>query len=167
MDQLSACVPILRWLWPGKQRILFYCHFPDQLLARRDEGGALGILKRFYRWPFDWFEGWSMGGADRIVVNSKYTRSVVKRLFDGLDDLRVVYPCVDTEAKLDGSEQEDEKPLWGGIKVLLSINRFEKKKDVGLAIRAFHGLSAGERQGCRLVVAGMLFSLHTSILCRE
>jgi alpha-1,3/alpha-1,6-mannosyltransferase len=38
--------------------------------------------------------------------------------------------------------------------VLLSINRFEKKKDVALAIKAFAGLSLSERQDARLVVAG-------------
>jgi alpha-1,3/alpha-1,6-mannosyltransferase len=38
--------------------------------------------------------------------------------------------------------------------VLLSINRFEKKKDVALAIRAFAGLSPNEREDARLVIAG-------------
>ncbi|KAF5858988.1 Alpha-1,3-mannosyltransferase-like protein, partial [Aspergillus alliaceus] len=38
--------------------------------------------------------------------------------------------------------------------ILLSINRFERKKDMGLAIRAFHGLGVEGRKGVRLVVAG-------------
>jgi alpha-1,3/alpha-1,6-mannosyltransferase len=38
--------------------------------------------------------------------------------------------------------------------VLLSINRFERKKDVGLAIKAYAGLSAGERADTRLIIAG-------------
>ena len=40
------------------------------------------------------------------------------------------------------------------MEVLLSINRFEKKKDVALAVKAFAGLTPAERQGARLVVAG-------------
>jgi alpha-1,3/alpha-1,6-mannosyltransferase len=154
VDQLSACVPLLRLLGSADQRLLFYCHFPDQLLARRDEKGVLGTLKRLYRWPFDWFEGWSMGGSDRVVVNSKFTKGVVKRVFgrERLGELRVVYPCVNTGAE--NGNGNDETPLWKGTKVLLSINRFERKKDVGLAIRAFQGLALELRNGVRLVVAG-------------
>ncbi len=44
-------------------------------------------------------------------------------------------------------------PPWNK-KILLSINRFEKKKNVGLAIEAFAGLSAKERNSVRLVIAG-------------
>ncbi|KAL8964031.1 MAG: hypothetical protein Q9197_007026, partial [Variospora fuerteventurae] len=44
--------------------------------------------------------------------------------------------------------------LWKGKKVVLSINRFERKKDIGLALRAFHGLAQQERQHVRLVLAG-------------
>jgi len=38
--------------------------------------------------------------------------------------------------------------------VMLSINRFEKKKDVALAVKAYAGLSAKEREDARLVIAG-------------
>ncbi|KAI4205795.1 MAG: hypothetical protein LQ346_001374, partial [Caloplaca aetnensis] len=41
-----------------------------------------------------------------------------------------------------------------GKKVVLSINRFERKKNVALALRAFHGLSKEERRDVRLVLAG-------------
>ena len=135
--------------------MLFYCHFPDQLLARRDEQGGLGMVKRVYRWPFDGFEGWSMGGSDRVVVNSRFTRSVVEKVFgrDRLGELRVVYPCVNTE--LEQGEEQDGKPLWKNKKVLLSINRFERKKDIGLAIKAFEGLTPEQRHNVRLVIAGM------------
>lgn len=97
-----------------------------------------------------------MSGSDRIVVNSAFTRSVVNRLFKGLGDLGVVYPCVNTEVAEKTKEDGEDTPLWGGMKVLLSINRFERKKDVGLAIRAYHGLTPQERENCRLVVAGKM-----------
>ncbi|KAL4930905.1 GDP-Man:Man(1)GlcNAc(2)-PP-dolichol alpha-1,3-mannosyltransferase [Aspergillus undulatus] len=169
VDQVPACVPILKvfgdWaLGRGKgksrQRILFYCHFPDQLLARRDEGGLtlLAGLKGLYRYPFDAFEGWAISAADRVVANSQFTRGVVQSVFGGgrLGDVKVVYPCVDTEVEGQDRERENkvkEGKVWAGKKILLSVNRFERKKDLALAIRAYHGLGEG-RRGVRLVVAG-------------
>jgi alpha-1,3/alpha-1,6-mannosyltransferase len=153
VDQLSAGIPLLRCVFPAP-RILFYCHFPDKLLAKKG-----GLLKTLYRGPFDWIESWSTGCSDGIVVNSKYTKSVFRDAFPGLQnrDPRVVYPCVDISPSKEQEGGTDEsKNLWKDKKVLLSINRFEKKKDVGLAIKAYAGLSEKEREGTRLVVAGIL-----------
>lgn len=177
VDQVPACVPVLKILGPRyaassspsrqsksrskRQRILFYCHFPDQLLARRDEGHTLiRLAKTLYRFPFDWFEGWAMNASDKVVANSKFTRGVVSSVFGQgrLGDVSIVYPCVDTKATTTGKVVEDEAivgdNLWGGKKILLSINRFERKKDIGLAIRAYHGLGEEGRKGTRLVIAG-------------
>lgn len=167
VDQLPACIPILKTFGrPRKsrrQRILFYCHFPDQLLARRNEGGSLlRLAKLLYRFPFDWFEGWAMSASDRVVANSNFSRGVVRDVFgsDKLGDVEVVYPCVDTNAGAGIPGKEPEDALWGGKKILLSINRFERKKDMGLAIRAYNGLGAGKRKGTRLVIAGKDFHSH-------
>ncbi|EFQ97042.1 alpha-1,3-mannosyltransferase alg-2 [Nannizzia gypsea CBS 118893] len=165
VDQVPACVPVLRVLRDitsrkprkKKQRTLFYCHFPDQLLARRGEGGlALRALKMLYRFPFDWFEGWAMNGADRIVVNSRFTKGVVREVFGNTGrDVQVVYPCVDTKRKETSDVLKiDHGELWGGLKILLSINRFERKKNIELAIRAYHGIAEADRKGTRLVIAG-------------
>ncbi|KAK4934901.1 Alpha-1,3-mannosyltransferase-like protein [Elasticomyces elasticus] len=153
VDQLSACVPLLRWLYSNRQRTLFYCHFPDQLLADRRASGILGLAKKVYRFPFDWFEGWSMSASDRIVVNSTFTKLVASRVWPGLaESLGVIYPCVNVEEK---ETEADGGPLWAGqYKLLLSINRFERKKDIGLAIRGYQRLSSNERRGTRLVLAG-------------
>ena len=155
VDQLSACVPLLRWLYPRRQRTLFYCHFPDQLLADRQGAGLLALLKKIYRYPFDYFEGWSMRASDRIVVNSNFTKSVASRVWPSLSgSLGVVYPCVDLE-ETEFQVDTGENPLWDGqIKILLSINRFERKKDIGLAIRAYNLLDPVTRQGTRLIIAG-------------
>jgi len=161
VDQLPACVPILKtFSQPRKsrtQRILFYCHFPDQLLARRNEGGSLlRLAKLLYRFPFDWFEGWAMSASDRVVANSNFSRGVVRSVFgtERLGDVEVVYPCVDTNTGLAAPETKPAGTLWGGKKILLSINRFERKKDMALAIRAYNGLGAKKRTGTRLVIAG-------------
>lgn len=167
VDQLPACVPILKTFGrPHKsrrQRTLFYCHFPDQLLARRNEGGSLlRLAKLLYRFPFDWFEGWAMSASDRVVANSNFSRGVVRDVFgsDKLGDVEVVYPCVDTDSGAGIPGKEPEAALWGGKKILLSINRFERKKDMGLAIRAYNGLGGAKRKGTRLVIAGMDFYSH-------
>lgn len=147
VDQLSAGIPLLRLLQP-RPRVIFYCHFPDKLLAKKG-----GVLKTLYRKPFDWLESWSTGCSDTIVVNSNFTKSVFSDAFPSLSHRRpgVVYPCVDTNVS---GSIEHLTPLWKNKKVLLSINRFEKKKDVALAIKAYAGLSPGERTDARLVVAG-------------
>lgn len=153
VDQLSACVPLLRWVFPGRQRILFYCHFPDQLLVKDRGTGALGTIKKIYRLPFDWFEEWSTGASDIIVVNSNFTKNIAQQIFTTLErEYDVIYPCVSLDQQ---EEKTKEGPLWDGkYKILLSINRFERKKDIGLAIRAYGALSAAERKSTRLVIAG-------------
>lgn len=153
VDQLSACVPLLRWLYPRRQRILFYCHFPDQLLADRGLKGIGGSLKKTYRLPFDWFEGWSMRGSDKVVVNSKFTKSVASQIFPSLTStIGIIYPCVDGPKE---EQSDSSQALWNGkFRILLSINRFERKKDIGLALKAYSGLISSERQSTRLVLAG-------------
>ena len=86
VDQLSVCVPILRWF--GQTRVVFYCHFPDKLLAggreveidnvgrsdmnprdaqktesRQTKGQSL--LKRLYRLPFDKIEEATTGESEK------------------------------------------------------------------------------------------------------
>lgn len=150
VDQLSAGLPLLRYLWPGT-RILFYCHFPDLLLAH----GRTKWWMRLYRMPFDALEGWSMSFADSIAVNSGFTKGVVTGVWPGLakkKDLEVVYPCVDVEEK--STNDNDEDLMWQDTNIILSINRYERKKDVALAVKAFAGLGKKSREGVRLVIAG-------------
>ncbi|KAL2891174.1 Alpha-1 3/1 6-mannosyltransferase alg-2 [Ceratocystis lukuohia] len=167
VDQLSAGLPMLQYLFP-KQGILFYCHFPDMLLAR----GREKLIKRLYRLPFDWVEQWSTSYAHAIAVNSEFTKSMVAKTMPGLAqrDLRVVYPAIETESdrqkttkaakksteKKTAKNSTREEPVveWLDEKVILSINRFERKKDISLAIRAFAAVPETKRAGVRLVIAG-------------
>lgn len=109
-----------------------------------------------------------MSFADAIAVNSGFTKGVVSKVWPQLAAQRVleiVYPCVDVKEKKP-DEEADETLTWRDTDILLSINRFEAKKDVGLAIRAYAGLGKHGRKGVRLVVAGefwrlmLLFVLH-------
>lgn len=61
VDQLSTCVPLLRVF--AHRRVVFYCHFPDKLLAHGEFVGDVeavrkrgSIIKRLYRIPMDWLE---------------------------------------------------------------------------------------------------------------
>lgn len=64
-DQISAAIPILKL---SSAKVLFYCHFPDMLLTKRDS-----FLKKIYRAPIDWLEEKTTGMADMVLVNSKFT----------------------------------------------------------------------------------------------
>jgi alpha-1,3/alpha-1,6-mannosyltransferase len=151
VDQLSACIHLFRIFCP-RAKILFYGHYLDRLLVKK-EAGAWEQLMRIYRLPFDTLEGWSTSCSDGIVVNSKYTWSVFRSTFSTVRDrdLKVIYPCVDTT---DSSPKDKSGALWPGKKIILSINRFEGKKNLDLAIKAYAGLTLDERKGARLVLAG-------------
>jgi len=97
-----------------------------------------------------------MGFADSVAVNSGFTKSVVRRVWPELGrskDLQIVYPCVDVREKT-FEEEEGIVSAWHDKGILLSINRFERKKDIGLAIKAYAGLGEHGRKGVRLVLAG-------------
>ncbi|KAL9127527.1 MAG: hypothetical protein Q9217_003615 [Psora testacea] len=156
LDQLSAGIPFLRWFWEDT-KIIFYCHFPDFLLAQHRKNW----YRQVWRLGFDWLEDWSIRSADRIVVNSGFTKGVVGSIWPGLggeQGVGVIYPCVDTNQKQYLNDtvinEKIEQKMWKGRNILLSINRFERKKNVNLAIKAFAGLSARERAGVSLVIAG-------------
>uniref|UniRef100_A0A914HMN3 Alpha-1,3/1,6-mannosyltransferase ALG2 n=1 Tax=Globodera rostochiensis TaxID=31243 RepID=A0A914HMN3_GLORO len=176
-DLISAPLPILRLL--TKCGLLFYCHFPDQLLTKRDS-----FWKSVYRTLIDRVEAWSMGWADKVLVNSHFTEGVVRDTFPSLSNwpLTVLYPplncdsinsqCRKMEQSLVKNAEElsiaklDELKSRMGrgetTNIFLSINRFERKKGVELAVCAFanlrKALAAENRQtefdDCFLVLAG-------------
>lgn len=152
VDQLSFCVPILRQYLP-QARILFYGHFPDKYLADHSS-----LVKKMYRVPFDAIEQWSTGCADVIVVNSRFTQSMFRKAFPKIkSELGVVYPCVNTK----GFESVEPSPFTPKSFVL-SLNRFERKKNIDLVIKAFaaaaKSISEEEKEKSqvspKLIVAG-------------
>ncbi|EFY88187.1 mannosyltransferase [Metarhizium acridum CQMa 102] len=160
VDQLSAGLPLMRLIAPGVP-ILFYCHFPDLLLAQ----GRQSIIKRLYRVPFDRLEEWSMGFAHAVAVNSNFTRGIVANTWPNLQNkvpTKVVYPCVDTHTTPEAAA--DEAKLAAGKKLILSINRFERKKDIGLALKAFARIPEKQRRGARLVPPSPLPAARVGIL---
>jgi alpha-1,3/alpha-1,6-mannosyltransferase len=75
VDQLSTCIPLLRYF--AAKRVVFYCHFPDKLLAdgayvegeKRIRRG--GLLKRLYRLPMDWLEESTTGASHHTSLKRR------------------------------------------------------------------------------------------------
>lgn len=166
-DQISVCIPVFRLNFFKRTKIIFYCHFPDQLLTERNT-----ILKQVYRLPIDFIEEYSINCADTIVVNSHFTSSVVRRTFKRLKNrpLIVLHPCVDVKAftnyQLNLTDCRDSVKKANELSkthyIFLSLNRFERKKKLTLAIEAMceclEGFEAqvdhGQEFKVHLVVAG-------------
>ena len=149
-DSVSAVVPVLQW----KMRVLFYCHYPDKLLQRT----TAGTLRQLYRAPIDAIERWSTRRADAVAVNSKFTADAYRRVFDARAKPAVFYPPAPDASTPPSHSARAERP------VLLSINRFEGKKNLPLALEALRllrnaaegvpGVAAGRARRAVLVFAG-------------
>nr|SVE69801.1 EOG090X069M [Eubosmina coregoni] len=133
-DQVSICIPVLKLF--TKEPVLFYCHFPDLLLASHRHW-----FQKIYRAPLDYLEEKTTGLANLAVVNSHFTAGIYRDTFKSLQQRpQVLYPslnfqtfdrpCSTTMENVIGS---DKQPNF----VFLSINRYERKKNLGLAIKAF------------------------------
>ncbi|KAJ2445963.1 Alpha-1,3-mannosyltransferase-like protein [Coemansia sp. RSA 2424] len=155
IDQLSAPIPLLKYT---HAHLFFYCHFPDYLLARRDS-----LWQKLYRAPFDLLEEFTTGEADEIVVNSRFTQETFRRAFPHLGKVpKVLTPALNFEAYDKPVDNDD--PLLRALRtekrIVLSINRFERKKDIALALRAFalclqgNGAKRVAANTCCLIVAG-------------
>ncbi|KAK5922356.1 alpha-1,3/1,6-mannosyltransferase ALG2 [Pseudochaenichthys georgianus] len=156
-DQVSVCIPVLR-LSRHRKKVLFYCHFPDQLLTQRKSA-----LKKLYRAPIDWMEERTTGMADMILVNSKFTAGIFSETFSGLRGVQtdVLYPSLNTSTF--DQQSTEARGLEGLLPegtscMFLSLNRYERKKNLWLALEALSALRsllpAGQRAGVHLVVAG-------------
>lgn len=153
VDQLSFAVPFLSIFSNKSSKVLFYCHFPDQLLVRKGD-----LIKKLYRMPFDTIEEWTTGVSDQIVVNSSFTKSIFHKTFTHLGhiDPKVIYPCIDKDASVDKATEQELQEFMKDNKFFLSINRFERLKNIPLAIEAYAALKKqhpNERLP-KLVVAG-------------
>ncbi|XP_011873661.1 PREDICTED: alpha-1,3/1,6-mannosyltransferase ALG2 [Vollenhovia emeryi] len=132
-DLVSICIPILILRIPY---VVFYCHHPDQLLSSPG-----GCLKQLYRVPLNYFEEITTGMAHKVFVNSCYTSSVFRNTFRRLKTKpEILYPSINTDffskTRTVSMERVLDRKLPDDSIVLLSINRYERKKKLSLAIEA-------------------------------
>ncbi|KAI6014323.1 glycosyltransferase family 4 protein [Pisolithus marmoratus] len=137
VDQLSTCILLLRLL--GGKRVVFYCHFPNKLLAN----GAFveGKVQK--------------KNLEKVTTDSCRTSVIPANLKFTLE---VVYPAINIhpyEASA-GMTDPDIFQFASPRPALLSVNRFEMKKNAALAIEAFvcHRGRPTAPDGSRLVLAG-------------
>lgn len=156
VDQVSISIPFLRAL--GKP-VLFYGHFPDKLLCIRSDSP----WKKLYRLPLDYLEEITTACSDLIVVNSKFTRGVFREALPSVQkkELGVLYPPVDVKAYEATANADAERDTG----LFVSLNRFERKKNVALAVEALvelrGKLSTDEFKRVKLIVAGGYDPLNT------
>lgn len=157
LDQVSFPIPIL---WIMNSNIIFYCHYPDKLLCVE----RASFFKRAYRFILDLVEELTTGMAKVILVNSKFTAGVFGRSFKLLNKFRspplVVYPAIQEEIFKVNSGLKVEDII--GVKpghLLMSLNRYEWKKNIPLALQAFSEFlkmfsTSKEADAYHLVIAG-------------
>lgn len=154
-DIISVCIPILKLRIPY---VIFYCHFPDRLLSSPG-----GLWKSMYRAPLDYLEEYTTGKAHKIFVNSRFTQGIFRKTFKRLNvETEVLYPSVNTDffdkARILPLERVLDKKLPNNSCVLLSINRYERKKNLSLCIKALAALknvlSEEEHEKIYLIMAG-------------
>jgi len=159
-DQISACIPFIKnreslsWLFPNApKKTVFYCHFPDKLLTKRQ-----GTMKKLYRYGIDWVEEVTTGMADKILVNSKFTAGVFQDSFKSLSSVPdVVYPSLHTKSFDDVLAQHKSTLAHQKVPdtfLLLSINRYERKKNLKLALKTLAHLHKNGHSKTRLVMMG-------------
>ncbi|GET92301.1 glycosyltransferase-like protein [Leishmania tarentolae] len=180
IDQVAVAMPVLNF-FASRTPLLFYNHFPDKLCdANRNfdgtfkkRGSPLYPFQKIYRVFFDKVEAFAMNYATSIVCNSKYSRQVTIDTFPKLADkihetTDIFYPPVEmkvhevTEGALSASEALRElKEIVSGAVTFVSINRYERVKNIQLAIEAFALLlsmdefkSTKDKKPLMLIIAG-------------
>jgi alpha-1,3/alpha-1,6-mannosyltransferase len=150
-DVVPYALPLLHGLrsatlLPRRTRLIYYCHYPDQLLAPPRRGPYAA-----YRAPLDRLEVPSMRAADLVLVNSRFTAHALAQLGGPANE--VLHPGVDvaTHARV--------PDLRGDERTILALGRFDQRKNVPLLLDAFAALrerSPVAFARAALVVAGAL-----------
>lgn len=108
---------------------------------------CFSILKAIYRWVMDAIEESTMAYADLVAVNSTFTKLEVSRAFPSLfandEHVKVLYPAI--ESTLSKERRKEQRSPGGNSNEslicqsgpIVSLNRFERKKNVALLLHAY------------------------------
>lgn len=158
IDSISFGIPALKYAY-NTPKILFYCHFPDFLMAPPTET----MIRRMYRAPINLAEEYTTGEADFILVNSLFTQSVFKKTFKSIKTVpSALYPSLNTkyfdETDVSSFDASSFNIPEDADIVYLSINRYERKKNLPMALKAFKELGKHLPKAifdrCHLIMAG-------------
>jgi alpha-1,3/alpha-1,6-mannosyltransferase len=139
---VSFPIPLLRL---RNRNVLFYCHYPDKLLSTE----RTSFIKRAYRVVLDFVEEVTTGCARAIVVNSNFT---LKVFYDSFPIIRkhfnhkpeVLYPAIKASSFIKSKgfnktiSEELNKEVTEDTIIITSLNRYERKKNIPLALKSFH-----------------------------
>lgn len=156
VDLVSAPLFIF---WIFSVPTLFYCHFPDKLLAaslksrerspqqfpndsshyRLSQSYVVIAFKKMYRKCVDAQEALALRVASAVCCNSRFTTDAFKTVFPRLPTPRVIYPCVHSTISVSENSYAASSNTSGLLSkpYILSINRYEAKKNIILAVEAF------------------------------
>lgn len=144
-----------------RRRVIFYCHFPDKLLA---PGGSWFF--RLYRKVMGLVEEVCFLFADQVWVNSGFTKSMYDQSFKlsrgRRPEVTVVYPCVNFDNLGAGGHSVDTGFTLPET-YFFSLNRIERKKKIELAIHALDEMKRLVSDGApqvKLVIAGGYLADH-------
>lgn len=177
LDGVSAPIPLF---YLAGIPVVFYCHYPDKLLCT----DRAGLFKRAYRSVIDIIEEFTTGCATVIVVNSKFTAGAFHQSFpwiSGYFEPKVLYPTVEADASPTvnannesndtNTSSKNSRTSGAGVPdevkytdtydyVFVSLNRYERKKNIGLALDALAYVkkrtqtAVSKGCSCLLVIAG-------------
>lgn len=82
---------------------------------------------------------WTTAMADLLCVNSEFTRETVKETFPCIRTrcIHILYPTLNTKFFDSGGTTKLNEIPKRARHIFVSINRYERKKNIGLALEAF------------------------------
>lgn len=178
IDVLPTPIPYM--ILKGAKSNIYYCHFPDKLLNSTLMDGIKKkkplLFEFIYRYLFDLFEEWSLPFSDVICFNSNFTKVETYRAFPSflfqttkLTATEILYPAIEfskfTSPHFVKNECLSSKIVFyeEGSSVsfsIISLSRFEKKKNTELLLTAYARLMSRAKKYKvtlpELVIAGGL-----------
>ena len=145
IDQVSLPLRLLRVLAPQLPS-LFYCHFPDKLCDATLNTGRRSLVRKLYRFVFDSLEEFCFSSASCVVFNSNFTKETTTTTFPSLkatvakDKSDILYPPLNCSNLSKEPENNGNRLAECNLEnsvAVVSINRFEEKKNISLAIESF------------------------------
>uniref|UniRef100_A0AC35TU16 Alpha-1,3/1,6-mannosyltransferase ALG2 n=1 Tax=Rhabditophanes sp. KR3021 TaxID=114890 RepID=A0AC35TU16_9BILA len=133
MDHSASCVPMLKFRFP-KCKILFYCHFPQQLVTP-----SRFFLYRWYSSLICLLETHLFSSTDVIMVNSNFTADTFHRVMPTVnrDKIIVVYPPCDVDSLSVNCKPVSRKCRPANKQyIFLSMNRFWPEKRLDIIVEA-------------------------------